>query len=66
MKANESKLDRIIRAVIGIVLISLYFINVLSGPLGLVLLVVGAVFLLTAAAGICPLYALLKLSTKKS
>ena len=66
MKLNESMIDRIVRAVIGIVLLALYFTNVLSGVLGIILLVVGAILLVTAAIGFCPLYALLKTSTKKS
>ena len=66
MKANESNTDRIIRAVAGVVLAVLYFANVVSGTLGVILLVVGAILLVTAATGFCPLYALFKFSTKKS
>ena len=66
MKINESGLDRIIRAVVGIVLVVLYFTGTVTGALGIVLLVVGAVALVTAAVGFCPLYALLKTSTNKS
>jgi hypothetical protein len=66
MKTNESNLDRIIRAVVGIVLLALYFAGNVTGALGIVFIVVGAVLLLTAATGFCPLYALLKLKTKKA
>ena len=64
MKLNESNIDRIIRAVAGVILLYLGF-GVLSGGLGIVADVVGAVLLLTGAVGFCPLYAMLKLSTLK-
>lgn len=63
MKVNESGLDRIIRVVIGIVLLALYFTGTVSGALGIVLLVVGAIALLTGVIGMCPLYMLLKIKT---
>jgi hypothetical protein len=65
MKLNESNIDRIIRAVAGIVLLYLGFGGVLSGGLGIVADVIGAVLLLTGAVGFCPIYAMLKLSTIK-
>jgi hypothetical protein len=65
MKLNESNIDRIIRAVAGVVLLYLGFGGALNGALAVVADVVGAVLLLTGAVGFCPLYALLKLSTKK-
>jgi len=63
MKPNESSLDRIIRAVVGIVLLALYFTGTVTGTLGIIFIVLGAVAVLTAAVGFCPLYALLKLKT---
>lgn len=66
MKVNESNADRIVRAVLGIVLLFLGFGGTLAGTWAIVAEVVGAVMLLTAAIGFCPLYALFKFSTKKS
>jgi hypothetical protein len=66
MKANESGLDRVIRIVLGIVLFVLYFTGVVSGTLGIISIVVGAILLLTGVIGFCPLYALLKIRTNKS
>jgi hypothetical protein len=66
MKLNESGMDRIVRAILGIVLVALYFAGVVTGGLGIVLVVVGAVLLLTGIVGFCPLYALLKIRTKKA
>jgi hypothetical protein len=66
MKTNESGLDRIIRGVLGIVLLALYFAHVVTGGLGILFIVLGAVALLTGVVGFCPLYALLKLRTNKA
>lgn len=63
MKANESTLDRIIRVVLGIVLLVLYLTGVVTGTLGIVLVVLGALSLITGAVGFCPLYAVLKIHT---
>lgn len=57
--------DRAIRLIIAIVLGVLYYMGVISGTLGIVLLVVAAVFLLTSLVSFCPLYPLLGISTKK-
>ncbi len=62
--ANESGIDRIIRAVVGIALIALAASSVVTGAFGIVFWVVGAVLLLTGIVGFCPLYALLKIRTK--
>lgn len=65
MKVNESNTDRIIRAVLGVVLLFLGFGGMLAGSWAIVAEVLGAVMLLTAAIGFCPLYAVFKFSTKK-
>jgi hypothetical protein len=64
--ANESGIDRIIRAVLGILLIALAASSVVAGALGIVFWVVGIVALLTGIVGFCPLYALLKIRTKQA
>ncbi len=63
MKLNESNMDRIIRAVAGLVLLYLGFGGVLSGGLAIVADMVGIIILATAAIGFCPIYALAKIST---
>ena len=65
MKTNESNIDRIIRAVAGVVLLYLGFGGVLGGALAVVADVLGVVMLLTGAVGFCPLYAMFKFSTLK-
>jgi hypothetical protein len=65
MKTNESNIDRIIRAVAGVVLLYLGFGGVLGGALGVIADVLGVVMLVTGAVGFCPLYAMFKFSTLK-
>ena len=66
MKINESGLDRVIRVIVGIALLALYFTNTVTGGLGIVFIVLGAVALLTGVVGFCPLYSILKINTKKA
>ncbi len=48
--------DRVIRLIVVIVLIGLYFGDILTGTLGIISLVVAGIFLFTIVSGICPLY----------
>ncbi len=48
--------DRIIRVLVAIVFAVLYFTKTVSGTAGIVLLVLGAVFLVTSVVSFCPLY----------
>ena len=54
-KTNESGMDRIIRAVIGIAALVVFFLNQ-GTTLGWVALVVAVLALFTAAVGWCALY----------
>jgi Protein of unknown function (DUF2892) len=63
MKANVGTVDRIIRAVVGLAAL-LGAVAIGSGSVAFVLLmVVGAILLVTAAVGFCPLYRVLGLNT---
>lgn len=64
MKNNMSNLDRIVRSVIALVFGVLIFGKIITGTLAIVLGVVAVVFLLTSLLGFCPLYSILKISTK--
>lgn len=66
MKPNIGTVDRIIRAVLAIILAVLYFSGTVTGTLGIILLVLAGVFLLTSLISFCPLYAPFKFSTHKS
>ena len=63
MKRNMSNLDRIIRIVVAGLFAYLYFSGIVTGVLGIILLVLGAVFVLTSIVSFCPLYTLFKFST---
>ena len=65
MKRNMSNVDRIVRVVFAAIFAYLYFGGVVTGTLGIVLLVLGAVFLFTAVIAFCPLYAPFKFTTYK-
>jgi hypothetical protein len=65
MKQNMGTTDRILRAIGGLVLIILYFANVITGGLGIAALVIAAVLLLTALVGFCPLYVPFRIHTRQ-
>ncbi len=63
MPQNESALDRILRAILGIALVIVMF-TWTTGVAQIIVGIIAAVLLVTAAIGFCPLYALLHISTK--
>jgi len=63
MKKNMGSTDRVIRFIIAAIIAVLYFTNVISGTLGVVLLILAGVFVLTSFISFCPLYAPFGLST---
>lgn len=65
MKLNMNATDRIIRLIIAAIFATLYFTNTVTGTLGVILLVVAAIFTLTTITGFCPLYRLFGISTCK-
>ncbi len=65
MTTNESSVDRIIRVVIAAVAFVAAFAVGLGSVGGIILALVGAVMLVTAAVGFCPLYRVFGMSTCK-
>ncbi|MBK9759625.1 MAG: DUF2892 domain-containing protein [Flavobacteriales bacterium] len=65
MKQNMGSVDRIVRLVIAVIIAALYFSGKLTGTLGIVLLVLAAIFAVTGFISFCPLYLPFGLSTKK-
>lgn len=63
MKKNMGNADRIIRIILAVIFAALYFSGTVTGTLGLVLVIFGAVFLLTSLISFCPLYTLVGLNT---
>jgi hypothetical protein len=56
MKKNMGNVDRTLRVLVAIAIAVLYFTNVISGTLGLILLILAVVFVLTSLVSFCPLY----------
>jgi hypothetical protein len=65
MKTNESGLDRVIRVTLGLILVMLYSTGFAPGGLGFTCLVIGGILIITGSIGFSPLYALVKIKTKK-
>lgn len=63
MKKNMGIADRLVRVLIAAIVGALYYTGVVSGTLGVVLLVLAGVFVATSLISFCPLYTLLGVST---
>ncbi len=68
MIKNMSATDRLLRLAFAVVVLVLYFTNVISGTLALILLIVAAIFTLTSLVNYCPIYQIIGLNrwVKKS
>ncbi|WP_373866564.1 YgaP family membrane protein [Cyclobacterium qasimii] len=58
--------DKIVRTIIAIVALYLYFSGTVTGTVGIVLIVLAVVFLLTSLVSFCPLYTLFGMKTCKT
>jgi len=65
MQKNVGGMDRILRLVVGGVLVVITLVGILGGVLKWILLIVGAILLVTGAVQVCPLNALFGLNTCK-
>jgi hypothetical protein len=65
MKKNVGTIDKVIRILVAVVVVVLYFTKIISGTLGIILLALAAVFVLTALINFCPIWAALGISTNK-
>lgn len=63
MKKNMGSADRIIRILLAAAFGYLYFAGVVTGVFGLILVILGGVFVLTSLIGFCPLYTVFGLNT---
>lgn len=64
MLKNVGNIDRVIRVLLALVFGALIFTGTVSGFWAILFGVLGAVMLLTAILGYCPIYHALKLSTR--
>jgi hypothetical protein len=58
--------DRIIRVVLAVVIVILYVKDIITGTLGIILLILALVFVLTSLLNVCPLYKVFGISTSKA
>jgi len=57
--------DKVIRILVAVIILVLYFTHVISGTLAVILLILAGVFVVTSLLGLCPLYMPFGLNTKK-
>jgi len=62
---NMGNTDRLIRAIVAVVIVVLYATGRISGTLAIVLGIVALAFLVTSFIGSCPSYVPLGISTRK-
>ena len=63
MKKNMGLADRALRLIAAIIVGILFLNGSITGTVGVILLLVAAVFLITATVSFCPLYTLLGINT---
>ena len=63
MKKNMGTADRIIRIIIAVIVAILFFTDIISGTIAIILLALSAIFILTSVIGLCPLYLPFKINT---
>jgi hypothetical protein len=66
MKKNMGSIDKIIRIVVALLIIVLFFAKILNGTVAIILLVISLIFILTSIVGFCPLYRIFGLTTCKT
>lgn len=60
---NMGKADKIVRVLIAVLFTVLFLNHVVTGVMGVILVLLSGVFLLTSVVGTCPLYLPFKINT---
>jgi hypothetical protein len=60
---NMGKADKIVRVLIAVLFTFLFLNQVVTGIMGVILVILAGVFLLTSVVGTCPLYLPFKINT---
>ncbi|MEQ8363110.1 MAG: DUF2892 domain-containing protein [Cyclobacteriaceae bacterium] len=63
MKKNMGNADRIIRTIIVLIFVALYYTGTVTGLIGISLIILSVVFLATSLLSFCPIYAIFGLNT---
>ena len=64
MKKNVGTTDKVIRILIAVIVVALFFTHVISGTLGIILLILAAVLVATSLISLCPIWLALGINTK--
>lgn len=56
MRKNVGNLDKVFRIILAIIIGYLYYAEIISGTVGIVLLVFAGILVLTSLISFCPLY----------
>lgn len=64
MKKNMSKTDGIIRIIVSLVILGLWYFNIISGTLLIVLGIIAVIFIATGFMNFCPLYSAFNIRTR--
>jgi hypothetical protein len=65
MKKNVGNIDKVFRILIALVIIVLFFMHAITGPMAVILLILSAILILTSLISFCPLYWPFGISTNK-
>ncbi len=60
---NMGKADKIVRVLIAVLFTVLFLNHLVTGVMGVILVILAGVFLLTSVVGTCPLYLPFKINT---
>ena len=66
MKKNMGLIDRVIRLFAAVIIAVLIYLDVISGTLGIILLIIAGIFILTSFMSVCPLYIPFRINTRRS
>ncbi|MBP7307401.1 MAG: DUF2892 domain-containing protein [Saprospiraceae bacterium] len=65
MNKNIGSTDKAIRILVAVLIAGLYFANIITGTVAIVLLAVALIFVVTSFINFCPLYYPFGISTRK-
>lgn len=65
MKPNMGTVDKVVRILVAILIVALYFTHQISGIATVILLILAGIFILTSFLSFCPLYFPFGISTRK-
>jgi hypothetical protein len=66
MKKNVGGIDKVIRILLALVIAVLFFTQVITGTLAIILLILAGILILTSFISFCPIYWPFGLSTNKT